>query len=105
MGNNKACTIAGKGHIKIRMHDGVVWTLCDVIYIPELKKNLISLDTLHAKGFGDKNGKDCIRVSKGALIVMKGIRSARNIHKLIANTTICGAAVVKSDQDSQHREV
>ena len=73
--------------------------------ISQLKENLISLNTLHVNEFGYKIKEDYIRVSKGALIVMKRIRSARNIHKLIANTTIGGAAVVKSDQDSQHREV
>lgn len=37
------CTIARKGHIKIRMHNGVAQTLCNVRHVPKLRKNMISL--------------------------------------------------------------
>lgn len=107
MGNDKACAITGKGQIKIRMYNGVVRTLCDVRHVPELKKNLISLGTLHGNGFGYKTKKDCIAVSKDGLIVMKGERSARNIYTLMGNTVVGGVvvAVTKSDQGNHYREV
>lgn len=54
------------------MHDGVVRTL----YATKLKKNLISIGTLYANIFGYKIEKDCIRVRKGSLIIMKGKRCA-----------------------------
>ncbi|KAG8498690.1 hypothetical protein CXB51_005073 [Gossypium anomalum] len=38
------------GTIKVKMFDGVVRTLSDVRYVPELKRNLISLSTLDSKG-------------------------------------------------------
>ena len=62
MGNDKVCTIAGKGQIKIWMHDGVVWTLYDVKHVPELKKNLIFLYTFYVNGFGFMTDEDCFRV-------------------------------------------
>lgn len=95
--NDKACAITRKGQIKIQIYDGVVQTLCDIIRVLELKKNLIYLGTLHANCFGCET--DCIRVGKGAFIVMKGKMSARNIYKLMSNTIIDRAAIAKSDHD------
>ncbi|KAG8481491.1 hypothetical protein CXB51_026341 [Gossypium anomalum] len=51
MGNNASCKIAGVGTIKVKMFDGVVRKLSDVRYVPELKRNLISLSTLDSKGY------------------------------------------------------
>jgi hypothetical protein len=50
MGNNIVCNVVSKGTVQIKMHDGIVSTLTDVRHIPDLKKNLISLDILEALG-------------------------------------------------------
>ena len=47
-----------KGQTKIRMHDVVVRTLCDVRHVLELNKNSITLDTLHVNGFGYNTEED-----------------------------------------------
>ena len=46
MGSNTSCKVVGIGTIQIKSHDGTVRTLSNVMHIPNLKKNLISLDTL-----------------------------------------------------------
>lgn len=51
MGNNTVCKIAGIGTIKFRLHDGMMRTLSNVRYIPELKRNLISLGMLGENGY------------------------------------------------------
>ncbi|KAG8474442.1 hypothetical protein CXB51_034036 [Gossypium anomalum] len=51
MGNNASCKITSVGTIKVKMFDGVVRTLSDIRYVPELKRNLISLSTLDSKGY------------------------------------------------------
>ncbi|XXG39781.1 hypothetical protein AAC387_Pa01g0653 [Persea americana] len=68
------CKVVGIGAIKIKMHDGIVRTLSDVRHIPELKKNLISLGTLDFNGCAYKAGGGVMRISKGALVVMKGLK-------------------------------
>lgn len=68
-GNDAPCKVVGMGFISIKMHDGVVRTLTDVRHVPALKKNLISSGALDSKGF-----KYILRVSKGALVVMKGVK-------------------------------
>ncbi|KAG8489027.1 hypothetical protein CXB51_017119 [Gossypium anomalum] len=73
MGNNASCKIAGVGTIKVKMFDGVVRTLSDVRHVPELKRNFISLSTLDSKGYRYTAKSGVLKISKGSLVVMKGI--------------------------------
>ncbi|KAL4385189.1 hypothetical protein GQ457_15G016970 [Hibiscus cannabinus] len=104
LGDDSCCNIVGIGEVRIRMYDGTVRTLCDVRHIPDLKKNLISLGTLHKNGFIPKADEDreTIRIVKGALVVMKGKITAGNIYKLLGSTIVGGANSVEScDDDSK----
>ncbi|GKF22988.1 retrovirus-related pol polyprotein from transposon TNT 1-94, partial [Tanacetum coccineum] len=60
------------------MHDGVVRTLTDVRHVPDLKKNLISLGVFDSKGFKYTSENGVLRVSKGALVVMKATKEKSN---------------------------
>ncbi|KAK3026865.1 hypothetical protein RJ639_041992 [Escallonia herrerae] len=62
----------GRGTIKIKMFDGIVRTLGDVRYIPDLKKNLISLGTLNSIDCSISIKGGVTKVSKGAMVIMKG---------------------------------
>ncbi|KAE8672371.1 Alpha-L-fucosidase 1 [Hibiscus syriacus] len=86
----------------IQMYDGSVRTLCGVRHIPYLKKNLISLGTLHKNGFIPKADEDreTIRIVKGALIVMKGKMIAGNFYRLLGSTVVCGVHSVESCDDT-----
>ena len=53
------------------MHDGIIRTLIDVRHVPELKNILISLRTLDSNGCTYKARGGVLRISKGALVVMK----------------------------------
>ncbi|KAK2992130.1 hypothetical protein RJ640_019386 [Escallonia rubra] len=81
-----------KGTIKIKMFDGIVRTLGDVRYIPDLKKNLISVGTLDSRDCSISIKGGVIKVSKGAMVITKG-QKIRNLYKLIGNTVIGGASV------------
>jgi hypothetical protein len=50
MENDQACEIEGVGSIRIQLFDGVVRTLTNVRFILNMRKNLISLGILDAKG-------------------------------------------------------
>jgi len=84
------------------MYDGTVRTLCDVRHTLELKKNMISLVTLHKNGFIPKANEDrqTIKIVKGALTMMKGKITARNIYKLLGSTVVGGVHSVESYDDS-----
>ena len=50
MGNDASCRVVGIGNIRVKMFNGVFRTLCDVRHVPNLRKNLISLE-LEDNGF------------------------------------------------------
>ncbi|KAG8481133.1 hypothetical protein CXB51_025928 [Gossypium anomalum] len=96
MGNNASCKIAGVGTIKVKMFDGVVRTLSDVRYVPELKRNLISLSTLDSKGYRYTAESGVLKISKGSLVVMKGQRKTCQVYVLQGSTVTGDAAVASS---------
>ncbi|KAG8492439.1 hypothetical protein CXB51_009727 [Gossypium anomalum] len=96
MGNNTSCKIAGVGTIKVKMFDGVVRTLSDVRYVPELKRNLISLSTLDSKRYRYTAESGVLKISKGSLVVMKGQRKTAKLYVLQGSTVTGDAAIVSS---------
>jgi hypothetical protein len=81
------------------MFDGVVRTLCDIRHVLEVEKNLISFGTLKSNGYSYKSEGGVMKVTKGAMIVMKGQKSSKNIYKLLGSTVVGGIASVESDSD------
>ncbi|MBA0779860.1 hypothetical protein Gotri_004050 [Gossypium trilobum] len=74
MGNDSSSKVISIGTVKIRMHDGTIRTLSDVRYVPDLRKNLISLSILDSKGYRINIELSSIKVSRGALVLLKGKR-------------------------------
>jgi hypothetical protein len=72
MGNGAYCKITGIGNIRIMIFDGVVRALCDARHVPEVEKNLISLDTLDSNGYDYESEGGVMEVTKGVMVVMKG---------------------------------
>ncbi|KAG8485820.1 hypothetical protein CXB51_019217 [Gossypium anomalum] len=74
MGNDSSSKVIGIdiGIVKIKMHDGTIRTLSDVKYVPDLRKNLISLSILYLKGCRINIESSGIKVSRGGLVLLKG---------------------------------
>ena len=72
MGNNVVCKVIGMGNVSLRLHDGTIWELREVIYVPDLKRNLISLGLIDQNGFNIKFESGRLMIMKGSKIVMKG---------------------------------
>ena len=72
MGNEAPCKIVGMGKIQIKKKKGNQWLLKEVIHVPDLRKNIISIGKLASEGsisiFIDKVWK----VTKGSLVIEKG---------------------------------
>ncbi|CAL9028580.1 unnamed protein product, partial [Prunus brigantina] len=68
MGNNNACKTQGIGKICLKMHDGTVRELSDVRYVPDMKKNLISLGALESKGLKITMEGGVLKAVHGALV-------------------------------------
>jgi hypothetical protein len=99
MGNGAHCKITGIGNIRIKMFDDMVRTLYDVRHVPEVEKNLISLGILDSNGYGYKSVGGVMKVTKSAMIVMKGQINSKNIYKLLGSTVVGGIASVESESD------
>lgn len=52
LGNDQVCKVKGIGKIRLRLADGSVKVLTEVRFIPQIKRNLISLGMLESKGYG-----------------------------------------------------
>ncbi len=76
MGNDSSSKVIGIGTVKIRIHDGTIRTLSDVRYVPDLRKNLFSLSILYLKGYKINIESSDIKVSRGALVLLKGKRTS-----------------------------
>nr|GEZ12212.1 retrovirus-related Pol polyprotein from transposon TNT 1-94 [Tanacetum cinerariifolium] len=71
LGNDAVLSTKGSGIVQIKMHDGIVKKF-DCWFVPGLKKNLLSLGTLAKNGLKYHGDGEWVKVSKGALVLMKG---------------------------------
>ena len=92
MGNDQTCEILGKGKIKLKLHDGTFLFLNEVLYVPELKRNLISVGLLESKGFKIAMENGTLKVQRDALVVMMATRR-RNMYFLKGSTVVGGVAI------------
>ncbi|KAE8673094.1 hypothetical protein F3Y22_tig00111812pilonHSYRG00176 [Hibiscus syriacus] len=97
MGNDNACKTVGIGSIRLKNQDGSTRVLTDVRYVPSLKKNLISLGALESEGSAVTMRDGVLKVTYGALVMMKGIR--KNNLYYYQGSTIIGAVVAASGGD------
>ena len=93
MGNDDLCKVLGIWNIKIKIFNGVVRTLCNVINIPDLRKNLISLVTLDRNGFNFKFKNRVLKLSKCVMTMMKGHKLLGDIFRLLCTVVIDGVPV------------
>ncbi|OMO91899.1 Glycosyl transferase, family 43 [Corchorus capsularis] len=97
MANNGEEKIEGIGSVKLRLHDGSVKMLGNVRYVPKFARNLISLGKLDSLGYGYSCRGGGLKISKGSMIVMKGVKNSKNLYELIGST-IRGDGSVSSHQ-------
>ena len=88
MGNNSAVKVLERGNIELLFTSGKKLILTNVLYVPEIKKNLVSANLLCKKGIKAVLESDKLILSKGGMFVGKGY-SCDGMFKLsINNMTI-----------------
>jgi hypothetical protein len=95
LGDNTPCEVIGIGSVKIRAHYGMTRMLTDVNHVPTMYRNLISLSTLDNKGYKYFASSGVLKVSRGSLIIMKGVMKSANLY-VLSGDTITGTAAVSS---------
>ncbi|GFS33528.1 hypothetical protein Acr_00g0029030 [Actinidia rufa] len=92
MANNTASRVVGRGSVRFRMADGRSVTLTEVRHVPNLRKNLISIGMLDAKGCSFEASGGILRVSKGNKEMLWG-KKTRGLYRLEGNVQTGGATV------------
>nr|GEZ01906.1 retrovirus-related Pol polyprotein from transposon TNT 1-94 [Tanacetum cinerariifolium] len=100
LGDNRECKIRGIGKVRIQLRDGSSFVLNNVRYIPELKKNLISLGTLEKEGFTIKLQSGKVKVINGSKVVLSRIRRDNCVYSLDGHAIAGELNVIVKEKDS-----
>ncbi|GFS32922.1 hypothetical protein Acr_00g0025370 [Actinidia rufa] len=92
MANNTASRVVGRGSVRFHMADGRSVTLTEVRHVPNLRKNLISIGMLDAKGCRFDASGGILRVSKGNKEMLWGKKTG-GLYRLEGNVQTGGATV------------
>jgi hypothetical protein len=87
MGNGILYKTIGVGSIRIGIFDGIVRELIYVIFVLEIKSNLISLGVLDSCGYKYTGQGGAHTLSKGSLVVMKETK-VDNLYKFEGSTKV-----------------
>nr|GEW39163.1 retrovirus-related Pol polyprotein from transposon TNT 1-94 [Tanacetum cinerariifolium] len=82
LGDNKECKIRGIGKVRLQLKDGSSFVLHNVKYISELKRNLISLETLEKEGYIIKLQSGKIKLINGSRVLLSGTRRDNCVYSL-----------------------
>ncbi|KAL3623657.1 hypothetical protein CASFOL_032473 [Castilleja foliolosa] len=92
LGNDGVCTIKGTGSIRFKLSSGEERLLTSVCYVPDLRRNLISVGMLDDLGYDIKASQGRIKILKGSLVMLKGIK--KNEIYILEGKVIVGYASV-----------
>ena len=96
MGDDHPCNVEGIGTVRIKMFDEIVRELKEVRYVVlQLKRNLISVDALKMLGLVVSIRDGVLKITKGSMVVMKGVR--RNNLYYLKGSTVTGQVETSSD--------
>ena len=80
------------------MFDGIVRELKEVRYVPQLKKNLISVGALEILGLVVSIRDGVLKMTKGSMVVIKGVRW-NNLYYLKGSTVTRQVETSNSSDD------
>jgi len=86
------CKIEGVDTICFKMFDIMIRSLTDVVYIPTMKRNPISLSVFDDKGYKYSGGGGVLKISKGSQVVIKADLRKTNGLYYVRGTTITGCS-------------
>jgi len=86
------------GAVHIKMFDRMVRELKKVRYVPQLKKSLISVDTLKALSLEVSIRDDVLKMTKGSMVVLKDVR--RNNLYCLKGNMVTGQVATSTNLDN-----
>jgi len=98
MGDDRSCHMEGICTVLVKIFDRMVRELKDVRYIPQLKKNLISVGALEALSLEVSIRDEVLKMVKGSMVVLKGVR--RNNFYYLKGSTVTGQVATSTNSDN-----
>ena len=95
MENNDTTKVEGKWTVEFQFTFGKKLILINILYVPKIRKNLVSVNLLCKKGVKAVIESDNQILSKGGVFVGKGY-SCDSMYKLSINKTITNFAILLS---------
>ena len=86
--------------VRIKLSE-IVRKLKDVRYVPQLKKNLISVGALETLGLRGTLGESVLKIFSGSLVVLKGIQ--HSFYYLKSSTVTKNLALLEHLDDNSTR--
>ena len=80
--NDQKVKVEGIGEVEIETHGGIKRILGDVRYVPKFDRNLILFGKLESKGCTFKASAGSLKVIRWSMVLMKGVKSKRNLYEL-----------------------
>ena len=85
MSDDRPFNMKAIGTLFIKMFDGMVRELKEVKYVPQLKKNLISIGALKALSLEISGRDGVLKMLRGSIVVINGVWR-NNLYYLKGNT-------------------
>ena len=82
MGDDHTLEIAGIDIVKIKMFDGTIRTIEEVVYVNGLNKNLLSLRQMDSHGYETHVENEIMKIVKCVLVLMKAKKIGTNLFVL-----------------------
>jgi hypothetical protein len=113
LGNHICLAVKGKGNIFIRrINSHGDWEeniIEDVLYVPELKKNLFSEGVITKKGFKIVKQNSVALIYKNEQVIIKAVRNMNNLYEVLMKTKIkineCNVVQNKSKLQTWHERL
>ena len=83
--------------VRIKMFDGMVRKLKEVRYVPQLKRNLISVGILEALSLVVSIRDGVLKMTKGSMVVMKGVHRGNLCY--LKGSTVTGQVKTSNSSD------
>ncbi|RVW11853.1 Retrovirus-related Pol polyprotein from transposon TNT 1-94 [Vitis vinifera] len=102
MGNASSSMVEGKGDVVMNLTSGKKLTLMDVLFVPEIRKNLVSTSLLSKKGFKLVFESDKLVLTKGGAFIGKGYMSEGLFKINVFNDNVIASTINKSFMSSAY---
>src|SRR5436853_4896574 len=83
-GNGSRASVGGKGTVELNFTSGKKLTLLNVLFVPDIRKNLISVDLLDRRGFKISVESGKVILTKNGVFVGKGF-ACNGMYKMSIN--------------------